>query len=52
MYTAAAPPVLINAAGFRARSVRASDATQEIADWFADPQRVAVAMEAVKEMAG
>jgi RimJ/RimL family protein N-acetyltransferase len=39
--TAAAPPVLINAAGFRARSVRASDATQEIADWFADPQRVA-----------
>lgn len=35
------PPVLIQTERFRARSVRATDATQEIADWFADPDRVA-----------
>lgn len=34
------PPVLIDTPRFRARSVRASDASQEIADWFADPVRV------------
>lgn len=33
--------MLINADRFRARSARASDATQAIADWFADPARVA-----------
>ncbi len=35
------PPVLIDLPRFRARSVRASDASQEIADWFADAERVA-----------
>ncbi len=34
------PPILIDTPRFRARSVRASDATQAIADWFADPGRV------------
>jgi RimJ/RimL family protein N-acetyltransferase len=34
------PPVLIDTPRFRARSVRASDASQDIADWFADPARV------------
>jgi RimJ/RimL family protein N-acetyltransferase len=34
------PPILIDAGRFRARSVRAADATQAIADWFADPDRV------------
>jgi RimJ/RimL family protein N-acetyltransferase len=35
-----APPVLIDTPRFRARSVRATDARQDIADWFADPARV------------
>jgi RimJ/RimL family protein N-acetyltransferase len=34
------PPVLIDSPRFRARSVRATDASQDIADWFADPARV------------
>lgn len=34
------PPVLIDTPRFRARSVRPADASQEIADWFADPDRV------------
>jgi len=34
------PPVLIDTPRFRARSVRSSDASQQIADWFADPVRV------------
>lgn len=34
------PPVLIDTPRFRARSVRAADASQAIADWFADPARV------------
>jgi RimJ/RimL family protein N-acetyltransferase len=34
------PPVLIDTPRFRGRSVRPSDATQDIADWFADPARV------------
>lgn len=36
----AGSPVLVNVGGFRARSVRPTDATQEIADWFADPSRI------------
>lgn len=36
----AGPPVLIDTPRFRARSVRPADASQEIADWFADPARV------------
>lgn len=36
----AGPPVLIDTPRYRARSVRPSDARQEIADWFADPARV------------
>jgi RimJ/RimL family protein N-acetyltransferase len=36
----AGPPLVIDTARFRARSVRPADATQEIADWFADPDRV------------
>lgn len=32
---------MVNAARYRARSVRAGDASQEIANWFADPDRVA-----------
>lgn len=34
------PPVLIDTPRFRGRSARPSDATQDIADWFADPDRV------------
>lgn len=34
------PSVLIDTPRFRARSVRPTDAKQEIADWFADPARV------------
>lgn len=32
---------MVNATRYRARSVRASDASQEIANWFADADRVA-----------
>jgi RimJ/RimL family protein N-acetyltransferase len=35
------PPILIDTSRYRARSVRAVDASQTIADWFADPDRVA-----------
>jgi RimJ/RimL family protein N-acetyltransferase len=35
-----APPILIDTPRFRARSVRPTDASQSIADWFADPARV------------
>lgn len=35
------PPVLIDTKRFRARSIRPADASQDIADWFADPARVA-----------
>lgn len=34
------PPVLVDTPRYRARSVRAGDAKQDIADWFADPARV------------
>ncbi len=34
------PPVLVESGRYRARSVRATDASQEIADWFADADRV------------
>jgi RimJ/RimL family protein N-acetyltransferase len=37
---APAPPVLVDTPRFRGRSVRPTDATQDIADWFADPDRV------------
>lgn len=35
-----APPVLIDTPRFRARSVRPTDATPDIAQWFADPARI------------
>lgn len=38
--TAAGPPILVDAGRFRGRSVRPADASQEIADWFADPDRI------------
>lgn len=34
------PPILIDRNRFRARSVRPTDSSQEIANWFADPSRV------------
>ncbi|WP_309664410.1 GNAT family protein [Tabrizicola sp.] len=37
---ASGPPVLIDTPRFRGRSARPSDATQDIADWFSDPDRV------------
>lgn len=35
-----APPVLVDTPRFRGRSVRPTDATPEVAAWFADPARV------------
>jgi RimJ/RimL family protein N-acetyltransferase len=35
-----APPVLVDTPRFRGRGVRPTDATAEIAGWFADPARV------------